>query len=505
MTRGDPPRRALGHPRASARLANPWGARPELAEDGLGHGSSEATATMPRTRIRKLHLVGVRQFRDVTLDFTHPETGEALDRICLIGRNGTGKSTVLDVLHRYIVSKWRKRVLLPEGSKEAVSGIEIEHENRHLLVTHENGGEAFFLDITECSGEGARLVHAAANKALEAERARVGAERLTREFIIEEVRFRAGRDLIINCPAEVPTNQAAGLNDVPNSDLNQALALFKQDFPLAHSISNEKLSEMWRVLIFLTKKREADRETFERLPENLRRMKLELIEEFDQRYPSPLHALARLWDRILEPAGLEFDIEHATLPVQLTDNLLAYIRLRGSGQQVPYAHLSTGIRNFLFRIGHLFLLYFNREIDHGFLFVDEPENSLFPDFLFDLMEIYEQILRTPAGTRTQAFFATHSPLVAAQFEPHERIVLEWDDEGGVTAGKGTAPKGDDPNDVLRQDFHLPELMGPEGRRKWKEYLDLRRQIRTAPSDKKVDLVARALEIGRSYGFEPPSS
>jgi DNA repair exonuclease SbcCD ATPase subunit len=41
-------------------------------------------------RIRQLKLKGIRQFRDVTFDFTDPKTGKPLDRICLIGGNGTG-------------------------------------------------------------------------------------------------------------------------------------------------------------------------------------------------------------------------------------------------------------------------------------------------------------------------------------------------------------------------------------------------------------------------------
>jgi hypothetical protein len=49
-------------------------------------------------RIRTLKLKAIRQFRDVTLDFTDPKTGKPLDRICLIGGNGTGKSTILRLL-----------------------------------------------------------------------------------------------------------------------------------------------------------------------------------------------------------------------------------------------------------------------------------------------------------------------------------------------------------------------------------------------------------------------
>ncbi len=153
--------------------------------------------------------------------------------------------------------------------------------------------------------------------------------------------------------------------------------------------------------------------------------------------------MAALWNKILAKAGLEFDVEGASNPIQLTDNLNAYIRLKSTRQIVPYQALSTGIRNFIFKIGHIYSLYFGRTIQNGFLLVDEPENSLQPDFLYDLIGIYERIIQ-----QTQFFIATRSPIIAAQFEACERFILEFEDTGFVTARKGIAPEGDDPNDLL---------------------------------------------------------
>jgi len=78
-----------------------------------------------------------------------------------------------------------------------------------------------------------------------------------------------------------------------------------------------------------------------------------------------------------------------------------------------------------------FTLYFNREIKNGILLIDEPENSLFPDFLYDLVDTYLGIIQN-----TQLFMATHSPIIAAQFEPCERVILEFGENGKVYARKG---------------------------------------------------------------------
>ncbi|MBL0266501.1 MAG: AAA family ATPase [Leptospiraceae bacterium] len=107
------------------------------------------------------------------------------------------------------------------------------------------------------------------------------------------------------------------------------------------------------------------------------------------------------------------------------------------------------MRNYIFRIGHIYSLYFNREVKRGFLLLDEPENSLYPDFLFDWMETFLEIIKDKNGeNNTQVFISTHNPIIAAQFEPYERIILEWDENAHVISRKGKSPVGDDPNDIL---------------------------------------------------------
>ena len=56
-------------------------------------------------KICKVYIKGFQQFEDLELDFTNPKTGEPLDKICFIGRNGTGKSTILQVLYHTIYNK----------------------------------------------------------------------------------------------------------------------------------------------------------------------------------------------------------------------------------------------------------------------------------------------------------------------------------------------------------------------------------------------------------------
>ena len=460
-------------------------------------------------KICSILIKGFQQFQDTFLDFTHPETGEPLDKICLIGKNGTGKSTVLNIISLALAGN-------VEGKNfEKFHGIvliKIKDKNKHSYIVNFGSKDSkveniyfsksdienytFFKRIVKSKGSRPELSHiitsflAGINKY-------IGIE------LESKYSFKNNNDdLFLKVPCETGTNEYFDINDVPKTDLNSALPLFSNRVAF-NEISFSTIVEFWTLLIYNIKKRDNDQATFENLPENLNKTKRQLIEEFDQRNPKILTKIGELWNRILDHTGLEFDVEGASNPIQLTDNLKAYIKVKATGERIQYNQLSTGIRNFIFRLGHIYSLYFNREIKRGFLLVDEPENSLFPDFLYDLIDIYREITLDKNGeNNTQSFFATHNPIIAAQFEPYERIILEWNAEGTVVAHKGVAPLGDDPNDLLKKDFEVRSLMGTVGVEKHKEYLTLRRELRnTSDEEKKKELLSKIGEIARAYEFD----
>ena len=258
-----------------------------------------------------------------------------------------------------------------------------------------------------------------------------------------------------------------------------------KEFPLAHEVSTPQASAFWEVLIYHIKDREEKWQDYLLQPENRAKSVEEADRDFQQAHPEILAGIATLWNRVLEPAGLEFNYSAAKKPVQLRDNLEAYITVRSSGTALDYNALSSGMRSFLFRLGHIFALYFGRSIERGILLLDEPENSLFPDFLYDQLGIYEEIIQN-----TQFFVATHSPIVAAQFRPEERFILEFDENYHVRARRGVTPVGDDPNDVLEKDFEVRSIYGPEGLKQWERFLQLRRTIKKEADPNKKTIVDR---------------
>lgn len=437
-------------------------------------------------RIRKLKLSGIRQFRDVTFDFTDPATGKPLHRVCLIGGNGTGKSTLLRLL----------------GAKQLLGTPEINPNwSRNILrkgsiaVEFDNGDNTAYLN-----GELASLQWSKPSDPNNTIHDTVTDSLVIISDKIEAADWKStlAETVAIYCPPDSELSpKSSSILNVPNSSLNSALQFLKSPAK-KFRVGQDNVTSFWKLLIVLIKDREARLLEYNRRPENMERTIREVEEEFLANNPDMLKELTELWEPILTKAGLKFDYEQASLPVQLTDNLKAYIKLLAEDAVIPYADLSTGIRSFLFRLGHLFTIFRFHAQKGGIVLVDEPENSLYPDFLFDLLTHYEK-----AAPGAQMFFATHSPIVAAQFKPEERFILEFDPDLGVVVRRGVTPEGDDPNDVLLKDFAVRTLYGTKGIESWNRFreLDLSIQTESDPQKRKA-MLKEYLELGRTYNFDP---
>lgn len=312
----------------------------------------------------------------------------------------------------------------------------------------------------------------------------------------ELIRETSRQTPVVFCPSEADVSRQP-ISDVPLSMLAQALQPPSgTDSDKHYFVSQATVNDFWTLLIRRIKQRESDFQLALRQERNRNRTIQEVEREFDAKHPEMLHSLGQLWNRLLSRAGLEFDVEGASIPVQLTDNLKAYIRLSSNHRPIPYDELSTGIRNFIFRLGHLQAIFFQELDKEPLLFVDEPETSLHPDFLFDLVDIYRSV-----APRAQMFFATHNPIIAAQFRPEERFILEFDDDGFVSARPGVTPEGDDPNDVLKKDFEVRSLYGKAGLASWERFRELSRLMPgEADPAKRRAMAKEYLDIGRDYDF-----
>ena len=439
-------------------------------------------------KIAKIILKGFQQFENFHLDLTNPETGKPVDKVCFIGPNGTGKTTLLQILTNVLVrfhDNTHPNQLV--GQPFFAAKIFTDSKAFFACIIPPSSDAIFYRAEVEQTAEWHQFVS-------DPTRHTTPPNFCVQHHIATIPAFTGEQDLIIHVPADRPLLLK---KDLPDTNLGNALNLF-QNFPVFHSVSIADAAGFWNLLIYQAKKRESDYQEHLKNPENRKKLVEEVEAEFEKNHPEILPEIAALWNRILAKAGLEFDTKDARIPVQLNENLRAYVKLQASGQQIPYDSLSSGIRNYIFRLGHIRSLYFQRKIERGFLLVDEPENCLYPDLLYGLIDEYLSIIEN-----TQFFVATHSPIIAAQFEPYERIHLDFDDQGFVTATPGVTPIGDDPNDLLIKDFQVRSIYGKEGLQKWERFLALRRLIaQTADASEKQSLLKEYLEIGNTYNFDP---
>lgn len=138
---------------------------------------------------------------------------------------------------------------------------------------------------------------------------------------------------------------------------------------------------------------------------------------------------------------------------------------------------------------------FEIETSQSLILIDEPERSLFPDIQVELISNYQKI-----APNAQLIIATHSPFIASSFEPEERFVLYFDKEGTVQVKNGISPIGDDPNDILNNDFNV-DYYNEFGKNAYKEYLSLKQSINNEKDLNKKNLLLQSLvKLGDKYNF-----
>jgi hypothetical protein len=180
---------------------------------------------------------------------------------------------------------------------------------------------------------------------------------------------------------------------------------------------------------------------------------------------------------------LEIDLVNTEYPIPF--------KSKNKDEIVPVSGLSTGTK------GLLLTMFPLNELDtkDSIILLDEPERSLFPDMQIDLISIYQKM-----APDAQFMVATHSPFIAAAFEPEERFILYFNESGKVAVRRGESPIGDDPNDILRNDFKV-NYYNDFGKKAYKEYLELKRKVslETQPERKK-EMIVELAKLGDKHNF-----
>ncbi len=452
------------------------------------------------------------QFEDCVIDLTypqdHPKAGQPLEKVCFIGQNGTGKTRLLELIGELFY--WV--VVGGKNKQNSPSEWNTKNKSGFFLIKYqsENQNQYFFkLDASNGVELNEEEFYRLTNSNLEIEKERndvnsVFSEKAqAQKWQEEEIDIENDSTICayVKVPdffTNVPSNNYDSTTSVPKTQLSIALNWLKEANFLYHRISPQYKNDFWALLISTIKQKESL--ILQALQKDKKLSYEMVLTELDKIYPSILEKVAQLWDKILAPLNLYFDIENATIPVQLTDNLLAYIKHKKDNRQVPYHLLSTGIQNFIFNIGHLLTAHFYNQDKNSLVLVDEPEDSLHPKFLYGLIDLYKEIT---GGEKSQLFVATHSELIAAQFEPYERVILDFDPDkiGEVIIRKGVAPKGQNAADLLMNDFGTTFYQHEDAEKAFEHFLELKNLIRNTENEaEKLTYAEEAENLAFKYKF-----
>lgn len=180
--------------------------------------------------------------------------------------------------------------------------------------------------------------------------------------------------------------------------------------------------------------------------------------EWSEINQNTLISFANYFNPILKKFNLEVDLINTEYPIP--------IKSGNNDQIIPISSLSTGTKGLLLSMFPIYEL----NTANSMILLDEPERSLFPDIQIDLISHYQAL-----APDAQLIVATHSPFIAAAFEPEERFILFFDESGRVGVRRGESPIGDDPNDILRNDFHV-DYYNDFRKKAYRKYLDLKNRV-----------------------------
>lgn len=139
------------------------------------------------------------------------------------------------------------------------------------------------------------------------------------------------------------------------------------------------------------------------------------------------HSLRRVYDKFGSRAEFFRALESLDIS-ELLYELRVVVQVRGTTAKVEFRELSEGEQQLLIVLG---LLKFTQS-DHSLLLLDEPDTHLNPAWSVR----YTQLLAAVMGemSSSQVLMATHDPLVVASLVRDQVVLLQRDEGGRIRAG-----------------------------------------------------------------------
>ena len=428
-------------------------------------------------KLKSLHIDSYRHLENLNFDFTypkgHPNAGKTLEKICIIGQSATGKTGILELIKDVIAELPSLEIV----NRQYLLSIPKLNFKGHLEYLSKDSS----MKITD-----EKIVRNGKEFRVAPDQSRSGT---FEKIITEELR-------LLYLSSEIISKETINIfNQNPLNILNELSSEKYEGFKNEYNASNyiyefvQKIEpEIWFSLLYeiLDYRKRFTQMASELINKGAIGDMNKLSKEYAkwaEVNENPIALFANYFNQVLKKLNLEIDLVSTEYPIP--------VKSKVNDEVIPVAGLSTGTKGLLLSMFPLYRL----DTTGAVILLDEPERSLFPDMQIDLIGHYQHL-----APHAQFVVATHSPFIAAAFEPEERFILYFDEKGKVAVRRGESPIGDDPNDILRNDFNV-DYYNEFGKKAYREYLDLKRKVaQETQAEKKKELIVELAGLGDKYNF-----
>ncbi|MCZ8169313.1 MAG: AAA family ATPase [Flavobacterium sp.] len=426
-------------------------------------------------KITKLKIDKHKHLENLEFDFTypvgHPKAGKPLDKICFIGQSGTGKTNLLELIsanHSGI-----NKIKINEndfGFFDTTMQFDVEISfitNKNLIKLNKN--ELTFND----------RIFNYSNSSFNISPLLNSDEKDYVYYFNSNLISNANLELLSKNPLEL-VEKYPGYEDARF----EYYAIKEKPVNFDENIGNGIWLSIFQEILDYRKK--FSQKMSDLIHKGLLAKTNKLKTEFDKWQkdnPNPLIFLAEKLNPILDYINIEIDVVNTEYLIPISN--------KKDEEIIPIQDTSTGTKGLLLS----FLPLLKLKTSNSIILIDEPERSLYPDIQMKLMDYYKDF-----APEAQFIVATHSPFIAASFEPEERFILYFDNEGKVAVRRGTSPIGDDPNDILTNDFGI-DYINSYGQEKFQDYLELKQKMLFEENEElKKKYAQEVRELGDKYNF-----
>jgi len=332
-------------------------------------------------KIEYIEIKDYKQFRDLKLDLTYPKGHDKeekpLDKICIIGQSGTGKTNILKAIKDFKNNKSIK-IKLTQNKISNYEEIYLFPAERNCFSIKEKKIEVSRDDKMILDELEKWLSH--------------GTNHSSEKYLL-----------------------SASINAIKKQYLNEELLKNKY---ITHKNSWSILKS--RIDNYEKEKTKYTKKLFNRMMHDTEYSKEDSIADmkrWEAKNENILEKMADDINSIIRKFNLELKIDEDT---NSYEELI--IKDLSNENIIKYDDVSTGTKNLL----STFIPLKSYNPKDSIILIDEPENSFYPDIQTELTDLYMNI-----GENNQLIMATHSPLIASTFEPWEVVELKFDENNQI--------------------------------------------------------------------------